>query len=491
MDEMKDACGVFGCVAGGNWPSQLDVAQIIHLGLIGLQHRGQESAGIVTTDGESGKFRQKRGMGLVGSVFSEDDLLRLKGNLGIGHTRYSTQGVSDLVNIQPFTVETIHGLISVAHNGELVNAPALKKKLLLHGVGLSTTSDSELITQLLTHTPACGEPNGVNWVGRIQKLMTEALTAYSLVILHQDRIYAVRDPFGNRPLCIGKLVPAVAFTSNHTITDQDIDGWVVSSESCAFHAIGARYHREVLPGEIVELSKDGIRSCYIAERPEAKKSAFCIFEYVYFARPDSTFENQMVYTVRQRCGKQLALEAPVEADLISTVPESATPAAMAYAKHLQIPYMEVLSKNRYVGRTFIQPSIRLRQLGVAKKFGPLTENFRGKRIVLVDDSIVRGNTMGNIVRLLKSFGASEVHIRVASPPIKFPCYMGINIPTKEELIANQMPIEQIGWYFGADSLQYLSIEGLQKAVEEGIKDDKEQGHCIACLSGDYPVVPDW
>ncbi|PVD34500.1 hypothetical protein C0Q70_05775 [Pomacea canaliculata] len=490
---LREACGVFGCVATDSWPTDLDVAHIVHLGLIGLQHRGQESAGIVTSTGDNRqRFSSKKYMGLVNS-FTEEDLKKLRGNLGIGHTRYSTQGDSDLVNVQPFVVETLHGLIAVAHNGELVNAAKLKTKLLLHGVGLSTGSDSELVTQLLTHQPDCGEPNGANWIGRIQKMMSEAPLSYSLLILIVDRIYAIRDPFGNRPLVLGKVLPTtIPLSGGKSLKNGgDNDGWVVSSESCSLHAVGAVYYREVLPGEIVEISREGIKSKCIVPRPEAKLPAFCIFEYVYFARPDSIMEGQMVHSVRQRCGRRLALECPVDVDLVSCVPESACPAAMEYASTLGLPYREVLCKNRYVGRTFIQPSMRLRQLGVAKKFGPLTDNFRNKRIVLVDDSIVRGNTMAAIVRLLKNFGAKEVHIRVASPPLRYPCYMGINIPTREELIANNMSIAEIAEFIGAESVAYLSIEGLVEAVQEGIEKKEEHGHCTACLSGQYPVNPDW
>ncbi|KAJ8297919.1 hypothetical protein KUTeg_024450 [Tegillarca granosa] len=490
---LREHCGVFGCVAAKDWPTQLDVAHTIYLGLIGLQHRGQESAGIVTSMGtENCKFKSKKDMGFVSHVFHEEELLKLRGNLGIGHTRYSTLGESDAKNIQPFVVETLHGLIAVAHNGELINAKSLKTKLLKHGVGLSTGTDSELITQLLTHTPECGEPNGINWIERIKKIMSETLISYSLVIMHDDKLYAVRDPFGNRPLSLGKLLPVSSMSGKKDIEDIDADGWVVSSESCCFNSVAARYYREVLPGEIVELSKDGVRSVYVAPRPEAKPPAMCIFEYVYFARSDSTFEGQMVYMVRQRCGKQLALEAPADADIVSTVPESATPSAMSYANTLGIPYGEVFCKNRYVGRTFIQPNMRLRQLAVAKKFGAITENIKGKKIVLVDDSIVRGNTMIPIVKLLRSEGAKEIHLRVASPPIKHPCYMGINIPTQQELIANRMPIEKMPEYFGADSLVYLSVDGLVRAVQEKMKTATgEGGHCVACLTGKYPVEPEW
>ncbi|XP_005105200.1 amidophosphoribosyltransferase isoform X2 [Aplysia californica] len=490
---MREECGLFGIVATGTWPSDINLSHLIHLGLVGLQHRGQESAGIVTTSGDAGdKFITKKAMGLVNSSFTEDDIRQLKGNLGIGHVRYSTQGLSEAANIQPFVVESLHGLIAVAHNGELVNAQQLRQKLLRHGVGLSSGSDSELITQLLTHTPDCGEPNGANWVGRIKKMMEHTVASYSVVIMHKDHIWAVRDPFGNRPLCIGKLLPADAFTGKRETDPNECDAWVVASESCTFHPMGARYVRDILPGEIVEVNKNGIFSRCIVPRPEAKLPAFCIFEYVYFARPDTVFEGQMVAAVRRRCGRELAKEWPISVDLVSTVPESATPAAMEYANTLGIPYMEVLCKNRYVGRTFIQPCSRLRKLGVVKKFGPLVDNFNGKRIVLIDDSIVRGNTMAAIVGLLKRCGAKEVHIRVASPPVKHPCYMGINIPTKEELIANRVPLENIADEFGADSLKYLSLDGLKKAVREGIANNQETGHCTACLSGEYPVEKiDW
>ncbi|XP_016062971.1 PREDICTED: amidophosphoribosyltransferase isoform X2 [Miniopterus natalensis] len=435
---IREECGVFGCISSGEWPTQLDVPHVIALGLVGLQHRGQESAGIVTSDGDSvPTYRIHKGMGLINHVFTEDNLKKLyTSNLGIGHTRYATTGNCELENCQPFVVETLHGKIAVAHNGELVNAARLRKKLLRHGIGLSTSSDSEMITQLLAYTPPQEQDDTPDWVARIKNLMKEAPTAYSLLIMHRDVIYAVRDPYGNRPLCIGRLIPV-----------SDIN------------------------------SKD-----------------------------------QMVYTVRYRCGQQLAIEAPVDADLVSTVPESATPAALGYAGKCGLPYVEVLCKNRYVGRTFIQPNMRLRQLGVAKKFGVLSDNFKGKRIVLIDDSIVRGNTISPIIKLLKESGAKEVHIRVASPPIRYPCFMGINIPTKEELIANKPEFEHLAEYLGANSVVYLSVEGLVSSVQEGTifkkqkvkKQDimiqengnglgcfEKNGHCTACLTGKYPVELDW
>ncbi|XP_064636847.1 amidophosphoribosyltransferase-like [Lineus longissimus] len=499
--ELREACGVFGCVAAGEWPAEVDVANVISLGLVGVQHRGQESAGIVTSDGDvtNAKFHSHKGMGLVSQVFKDDPLHKLKGNLGIGHTRYSTAGSSELTNCQPFVVETSHGLIAVAHNGELVNAGKLRKKVLAHGVGLSTQSDSELITQLMALTPKDGEPNGVDWPARFRHIMSETPAAYSLVVMHGDTLYAMRDPFGNRPLCTGKLIGQPLTLEKYESDSEneygcDCEGWVVSSESCSFQAIGAKYYREILPGEIVAITNSGVRSLCVVPRPKGKDvSAFCIFEYVYFARADSIMEGQMVYTVRKRCGRHLALESDIKADLVSNVPESATPAAMGFAEQSGIPYVEVLTKNRYVGRTFIQPTKRLRQLGVAKKFGALADNFLGKKIILVDDSIVRGNTMGPIIRLLKNAGAKEVHIRVASPPIHNPCYMGINIPTRDELIANHKTPEQLADALGADSLVYLSVDGLVSAVSEGIQDleEKKMGHCTACLTGNYPVELEW
>ncbi|XP_067142035.1 amidophosphoribosyltransferase-like [Centruroides vittatus] len=492
MDELQEACGLFGCMSTGEWPTNVDVAHIIHIGLIGLQHRGQESAGIVTSKGDNTKkVSVHKGMGLVNGVFKEDDLMKLKGNLGIGHTRYSTHGASEHQNIQPFVVHTKHGLLALAHNGQLVNAKVLREKILSQGVGLFTASDSELLTQLLSMPPPGGEPEGPKWPERIQQLMSITPTAYSLLIMCDDTIYAVRDPYGNRPLCLGTLIPAGSNCDENKL--EEIDGWVVSSESCCFPSVSAKFLREIEPGEIVEITKHGPKSVGIVKRPNDSAPAFCIFEYVYFARPDSFLEGRMVYGVREECGRQLAIEAPVNADLVSTVPESATPAALGFAQQSGLPYVEVLCKNRYVGRTFIQPTARLRKLAVAKKFGPLRDNFYGKRIVLIDDSIVRGNTTAAIISLLKKAGAKEVHIRIASPPLHYPCYMGINIPTKEELIANRLNPEQLANYLKATSLVYLSVEGLVSAVQRGISknNEKEIGHCTACLTGKYPVELEW
>ncbi|XP_037945867.1 amidophosphoribosyltransferase [Teleopsis dalmanni] len=486
-------CGVFGAIACGDWPTQIDIAHVICLGLVALQHRGQESAGIVTSEGKSSRnFNVHKGMGMISNVFSDDSMKKLKGNLGIGHTRYSTSAASEVVNCQPFVVHTLHGAMAVAHNGELLNCESLRREVLGRGVGLSTVSDSELITQSLCCTPeGVSEADGPDWPARIRHFMQLAPLSYSLVIMLKDKIYAARDTYGNRPLCLGKIVPLNIGELNKE--DAPADGWVVSSESCGFLSIGARYVREVEPGEIVELTRNGFRTIDIVERPDHKKIAFCIFEYVYFARGDSIFEGQMVYTVRMQCGRELAREAPVRADIVSSVPESGTAAAHGYARESGLHFAEVLCKNRYVGRTFIQPSTRLRQLGVAKKFGALSENVAGKRLVLIDDSIVRGNTIGPIIRLLRDAGALEVHIRIASPPLQYPCYMGINIPTREELIASKLNAEQLARHVGADSLAYLSVEGLVKAVKLNRQalNPSKTGYCTACLTGQYPVsLPD-
>ena len=508
--KLQEECGVFACVASGKLPTDLDVANIIALGLIGLQHRGQESAGIVTGKGSSNERLQcHKGMGLVGNIFNPSILSNLSGNLGIGHNRYSTHGSSNISNCQPFVVEMQFGHIAVAHNGELVNKNRIRDEVMRRGVGLSSGSDSELIIQLLCMPVESEKGRFVDWPERLKKLMQLTPTAYSIVLLHGDCVYAARDPLGNRPLCAGRLV-----SSPSAEKSQSTLGYVVSSESCVFESMGAHMMFEIRPGEIVKVDKHGITSVCVVSVPDSKTTAFCIFEYVYFARSDSFLEGQMVYTARKQCGKILAVESPVDADIVGTVPDSAVSAAIGYAEESGLPYDNLLARNRYIGRTFIQPSTRLRQLAVAKKFGVLKDNVNGKRIVVVDDSIVRGTTMSSIISMLRAGGATEVHVRIASPPVKYPCYMGINIPTPEELLANQLErIEDITNYIGADSLAYLSVQGLHKAINKNISlpsstfdvkgtcidapyknsrgDLPKRGHCAACLTGDYPVSLDW
>ncbi len=463
LDRPHEECGVFGIYAPG-----VDVARVTFFALYALQHRGQESAGIATSDGISAAVYKE--MGLVAQVFNESNLSKLEGHLGVGQTRYSTTGSSHLRNAQPYLIETMHGPLGVGHNGNLTNAPQLRTNLLERGVGLTSSSDSEVITQMLA-APAGKVNNGSpDWEERISNFMAEAEGAYSLVVLTRDAVFGVRDPQGFRPMCIGQL---------------DEGGYVVASESCALGTVGARYVREVKPGEIVRLDQDGLHSVM---GPVRKDPALCVFEYVYFARPDSVLEGQTIHRVRQRLGEVLAAESPADADLVVGVPDSATPAAIGYAIASGIPYTEGLIKNRYIGRTFIEPSERLRQSGVHLKYNPLESNLKGKRVVLIDDSIVRGTTAGPLVTLLREGGAAEVHVRVSSPPVRHPCFMGIDMADSEELIGFVKSTEEIRRHIGADSLAYLSQQGMMDAVTAETTD--EGGHCHACFSGEYPLELD-
>lgn len=484
LDRPHEECGIFGIYAPGR-----DVARLTFFGLYALQHRGQESAGIVVSDGVG--VSSHKGMGLVSQVFTEENLRPLQGHLAIGHTRYSTTGGAHLRNAQPYLIETIHGPLGLSHNGNLTNALQLRHKLLERGVGLSSTSDSEVIVQILASPPenwSSGSlptsfTNGTNgngdhpdyWLARIRALMQVAEGAYSLSILTRDAVYAVKDPRGLRPLCIGELD----------------GGYVVASESCALATIGATFIRAVEPGEIVRIDADGIHS--FNGHPPMQRS-LCSFEYVYFARPDSVFEGQTVHEVRQRMGRQLAREAHVDADVVVPVPDSSIPAAIGYSLESGIPFSEGLIKNRYIGRTFIQPDNQLRQLGISLKFNPLVPNLEGKRVILVDDSIVRGNTSRPLVNLLRNAGAKEVHLRVSSPPVRHPCFMGVDMATYKELIAHKMDIDGICQHVGADSLGYLSLPGMLSSIREGMPEIRREqsGHCTACFSGDYPIpIPDW
>ena len=447
FDSPREACGVFGICAPG-----LDIARLTYFAIYALQHRGQEAAGISTCDGKTAHIH--KGLGLVSQVFNEDNLGHLQGHLGIGHTRYSTTGSPRLGNTQPYMLETLDGPLAIGHNGNLVNAPKLRLDLLERGVGLSTSTDSELIIHLLAGARG-------TWVQRIRQLMTIAEGAYSLTILTRDAIYGVRDPWGLRPLVLGELE----------------NGYAIASESCAFATIGAKAVREIEPGEIVRIDKEGYE---IVQGAPAEKAAFCTFEQIYFARPDSILGGRLVHRVRQGLGRQLAREAPAEADIVVPVPDSGTPHAIGYAQESGIDYSEGLIKSRYIGRTFIQPTDRLRKVGVAMKFNPLPENLRGQRVVLVDDSIVRGNTSGPLVQLLRGAGAAEVHMRVSCPPIRFPCFMGVDMASQSELIAAHMNQEEIRLHIGVDSLAYLSVEGMMNALRA------EDGYCNACFTGNYP-----
>ena len=450
-DHPNEECGVFGIYAPGE-----DVARLTFFGLYALQHRGQESAGIAVADGRT--IRAHKDMGLVAQVFDEAKLAPLQGDFAIGHTRYSTTGSSKISNAQPFTIESYLGPLALAHNGNLTNAAELRLELLKRGAGLTSTSDSEVATLLLL------APEGPTWKERIEHFMDIAEGAYCITLLTRDALYAVRDPLGLRPLCLGKL---------------GASGWVVASESCALHTIGAEFVREIEPGEALRIDGQGART--ILRRP-APKPALCLFEYIYFARPDSILRDQLIHQVRMELGRELAREAPADADLVMGIPDSAIPAAIGYAQEANLPYAEGLIKNRYIGRTFIQPDNRLRKQGVALKFTPLASTLAGKRVVVVDDSIVRGNTSGPIVQLLRSAGAKEVHMRVSAPPIRHPCFMGVDMATYPELIAHRMSEAEIAAYIEVDSLSYLSYEGLLRAT------GRDPGSfCGACFTGNYPI----
>ncbi len=454
-DKPHEECGVFGICAPGE-----DVARLTFFALHALQHRGQESAGIATSDGVVAHIY--KAMGLVTQVFTEENLATLPGHLAIGHNRYSTTGSSRLRNAQPLLIETALGPLGVAHNGNLINAPELRRDLLQRGVGLSTSSDSEVIVQLL----AGGHGD---WNSRLRTLMAQADGAYALTILTRHAIYGLRDPWGFRPLCIGKL---------------NGDGYVLASESCALATIGASLVREVLPGEIVRLDQNGLHS---EQGVMSRPFSLCTFEHIYFARPDSMFQGETIHQIRQRLGRALAREAPAEADLVVAVPDSGTPAAIGYAQASGLPFSEGFIKNRYIGRTFIQPSDKLRQNSVSLKFNPLPGNLEGKRVVMVDDSIVRGNTAGPLVQLLRDAGASAVHVRVSSPPIKHPCFMGVDMASYDELIAHNFDVPEICHKIGADSLAYLSIDSMMRAVGAIEANGTSHGYCNACFTGHYPI----
>ncbi|VDL80132.1 unnamed protein product [Nippostrongylus brasiliensis] len=438
-------CGIVGMVQADDLEENGVLPALAADALTALQHRGTESAGLVGSDGADRQHLDiVKGHGLARDVFTEESLVSLRGSrVIIGHNRYSTAGRKRwTINcVQPFVVYTAIGTVAIAHNGELVDAKRKREEVLQEGVGLSTDTDSELIAQMVAKAIALN---------------------YKLVMTY-DRVYAIRDPYGNRPLCVGSIycpqAPEVPFA------------YCAASESCALPS-GSKLNCEVQPGEIVEITRKGIRS--VCQMKPQNPQAMCIFEYVYFARNDSIIEGQQVQTVREECGRILAQEAHVDADIVS---------------NSGITYEPCLHRNSYVGRSFIQPSTAMRQSAIHKKFGVLRKNVEGRRIVLIDDSIVRGNTMRILVQMLLSSGAKEVHLRIASPPVKLPCFMGINIPTKEELLASRRNIEQITEYIGATSVAYLSEEGLRKAVQSGVERSKtfNVGHCMGCLTGNYPV----
>lgn len=451
-DELKEECGIFGIYAPG-----IDVARLTYYGLYALQHRGQESAGIAVTDGQG--IRLHKNMGLVPEVFTEDILARLTGNMAVGHVRYSTTGSSLVVNAQPLVCYYAKGMIALAHNGNLTNAAELRSSLAANGSVFQTTNDSEVVVNLIARY------NQNKIEDAILKCMLDIKGAYSLVVMTENKLIGVRDPYGVRPLCIGKMGGA----------------YILASESCALDTVGAEFIRDVEPGEVVTIDENGISSI---KKMAAKTQAACIFEFIYFARPDSVIDGFQVNQVRREMGRQLAREYPVDVDLIISVPDSGNAAARGYAEESGIPFEEGLMKNRYIGRTFIQPNQQMRELAVRLKLNPIRNVLRGKRVLMIDDSIVRGTTSGKMVAMVKEAGAKEVHMCISSPPISYPCYYGIDTSARKELIAAQMSIEEIRKFIGADGLHYLSQEGLLKVFG---KEMSQSSFCTACFDGNYPI----
>ncbi len=456
LKSFREECAVFGA-----WGDP-EASRMTYLGLYAQQHRGQESAGIVSLDGKV--HLTHKGMGLVGDVFKEADLLRLHGKAAIGHVRYSTSGESDNLNVQPLHAQLFNGPVALAHNGNLVNSDELKENLKSQGAIFQGTSDTESILHLIAKNPS----NDI--LVCLKETLPRLEGAFSLVVLTHDKLVCARDPKGFRPLVIGK----------RPIGDGSFS-WVVASETCAFDLIGAQYYREVEPGEMVSFDHLGEHSIRYAAKLE--RTAKCVFEHVYFARPDSQVFGLSVYESRKKMGEILARESGVDADLVIPVPDSGVPAAIGYSRASGIPFELGIIRNHYIGRTFIQPSQSIRSFGVKIKLNPQSSILRDKRVIVIDDSLVRGTTSQKIIRLVRQAGAKEVHFRIASPPTTGPCYYGVDTPKRSQLIAAQQSIEEIREYIDADSLAYLSIEGMMEAVRGSKKE-----FCAACFDGDYPTV---
>jgi amidophosphoribosyltransferase len=450
LESLHEACGVFGVYS----PTE-DVARVTFFGLYALQHRGQESAGIAATDGTALKIRKD--MGLVSQVFQEEDLLYLKGFAAAGHTRYSTTGSSRVENAQPFMVDGPNGTIALGHNGNIINADLLRSELEAEGRVFQTSTDSEVIAHLVAMAP------GRDWGERMAYVMRRAQGAFCLTVLTKDGVIAVRDPLGMRPLSLARID----------------GGFCFASETCAFDHLGATFIRDIEPGETVLIDHEGLHSYRTKDR---EKEAFCVFEYIYFARPDSYLRGERVYPVRMQLGAQLSREHPVEADIVTGVPDSATAAAVGYSRESGIPFAETLVKNRYVGRTFIMPDQRIRDQGVRIKFNPLREVLEGQRVVVVDDTMVRSTTLRRVVRMMRDAGAKEVHVRITAPPITHPCFFGIDMGRRWELIAARETVEEIREDIGADSLGYLTSQGLVSAIGQ-----PGESFCMACFTGQYPM----
>ena len=485
-DQLHEECGVFGV-----WAPERDVARLTYFGLRALQHRGQESAGIAVGDG--GTVMVRKDLGLLGQVFSNADLSTLSGQLAVGHVRYGTAGAKSWEAAQPHLSTINDVIIALAHNGTLVNTDELRRQLIELGVPFLSNSDSEVATKLIgyftqrTHHLREG----------IRKTMELVRGGYAMTLINEQALYAFRDPHGIRPLVLGKLVDggldqadlarAAQLPSQEGAADADAGvpatttagGWVVASETCALDIVGAEYVRDIRPGEILRISAEGL----VSEQgvPAAPNCANCVFEQVYFARPDSIMNGKSVYACRYDMGRQLAHEEPVEADMVIGVPDSGLPPAEGYARESGIPFGEGLIKNRYVGRTFIEPTQELRAMGVRMKLNPLRDNIAGKRLVVIDDSIVRGTTMVQLVKMLRGAGAKEIHVRINSPEVVWPCFYGIDTDVQSQLISANKTVDEICEFIGADSLAFLSVEGLLKCMPQG-------GYCDACFTGNYPVA---
>lgn len=460
IDKLKEECGVFGVY---DFDGQ-DVASTIYYGLLALQHRGQESCGIAVSDtgGPKGKVLSHKDMGLVNEAFTSEQLEKLKGDIGVGHVRYSTAGSSTRENAQPLVLNYVKGTLGLAHNGNLINTPQLRHELAYTGAIFQTTIDSEIIAYCIARERL----NSKSVEEAVGRAMDRIRGAYSLVIMSPRKLIGARDPFGFRPLCIGRRGNA----------------YLLASESCALDTLGAEYVRDVLPGEIVTICPEyGIRSD-MSHAISAGEHARCVFEYIYFARPDSSIDGVSVYHSRMMAGKFLAMDSPVEADLVVGVPESGNCAALGYSLQSGIPYGTAFVKNAYVGRTFIKPGQKSRESSVQVKLNPIREAVEGKRIIMIDDSIVRGTTSDRIVRMLREAGAKEVHMRVSSPPFLWPCYFGTDVPAREQLIAYERSVEDVCRMIGTDSLAYLKMERLSEMVD-GL------GICRGCFTGKYPMEP--
>jgi amidophosphoribosyltransferase len=455
VDKPEEACGVFGIYAPGQ-----DVARLTYFGLYALQHRGQESAGIATFDGS--QLHEHRDMGLVSHVFSPETLQGLPGQIAIGHTRYSTTGSSHRGNAQPVIVETRLGKLALAHNGNLVNTAELREDLMARGCELNTTIDSEMIAIAIREEVNAGK----GWVEATIAACKLCKGAFSLAIATPDGIMGIRDPNGIRPLVLG-------------IMPDHVSHYVVASETCALDIIGADYERDVQPGELLWITAEGVEATYWAPKVQPK---LCVFEMIYFARPDSWVNEESLYSYRMRLGKQLALESPQSADIVIGVPDSGIPAAIGFSEASGIPYAEGLIKNRYVGRTFIQPTQEMREAGIRMKLNPLKDVLKGKRVIIIDDSIVRGTTSRKLVKALRDAGAVEIHMRISSPPVTHPCFYGIDTDTQDQLIAATKSVAEIAEQIGVDTLAYLSWNGMLAATNQD-----PNNFCSACFTGDYPV----